>query len=179
MLPVGLGGTKLLSVILLATIDPGENCLWRAATFNALILIFREKSSFKSSSFRSVSSASAKSLSDVGVISLNFSSSYLTIFSYCASIDFLYSYGTCQIRLERFYDMFCKFELVSIRLLSKFPPPPAWLPGTALALTLIWNGSPSSAEMSIFVKFDGKWYFVLGEVIGFMFWVDFNLSVEF
>ena len=81
------------------------------------------------------------------------------------------------MRLDRFcWDTL--WEFVSNRLLSKFPPPPAWLPGTALALTLIWNGSFSSPEMSILVMFDGFMYFVFGEVMGFKFLVDISLSVD-
>ena len=104
--PVGRGGTKLLSAQLAFTpsfssIDPGENYLCNYATFNALILNFPPKSSFKSSSFRSVSSAVAKS-SPSGLDSLNFSSEASTCFVQNANIDFLYSYGTCQMRLDKF-----------------------------------------------------------------------------
>ena len=67
---------------------------------------------------------------------------------------------------------------MSYRLLRRLPAPPAWLPGTALALTLIWNGSFSSIEDSIFVRFDGFWYLVFGEVIGLRFFVDMSRSVE-
>ena len=170
--PVARGWTVFLSVglVLLVmtswiTMLPGENYLCKEGTFNARILNFPPKSSFKSSSFRSVSSAVAKS-SPIGLCSLNLSSEASTCYYYHANIDFLCSYGTCHIRLERFcYDILCEF--VSNRLLSKFPPPPAWLPGTALSLTLIWNGSCSSAEMSILVIFEGFIYFVFGEVIGF------------
>ena len=65
--------------------DPGANGLWSVATFKALMLIFREKSSFKSSSFRSVSSAVANSYS------LNLSSDSSTNFYCWAKIDFLCS----------------------------------------------------------------------------------------
>ena len=175
------GGTVLLSGTLLVmtswmSIVPGENYLWNLGTFNALILNLPPKSSFMSSSFRSVSSAVAKS-STIGLYSLNLSSEASTCYFYHAKIDFLCSYGTCQIRLERFcYDIL--WEVVSNWLLSKFPPPPAWLPGTALSLTLIWNGSFSSAEMSILVMFEGFIYFVFGDVIGFKFLVDYSLSVD-
>lgn len=77
--PEARGGMVFLSIwfsLLVTTswiaIDPGENYLCNVATFNALILNFPPKSSFKSSSFRSVSSAVAKS--STGLYSLNLSS---------------------------------------------------------------------------------------------------------